>query len=225
MSNNFFMDLYGFLAYQPPLLLLICTLFAGSWFLYQIIAKPEEEEESPKLLKIIDILGMFIGVLIIIPSGITMFFIPNAFNTVTGQFYVIRNFTKILVIVMGMGLFLKPLKDVPWASLIGGGAGLIVILLLALFIDRTPLTLLTGIPWIAQILPWVFLIIFGIIFVFIYMMFKFAGDMMSLIGKLFASKIGSFIMMGVGLVQLILIIIPVYVDGTLTAGWLSIIMW
>lgn len=223
--SNFFTDLYGALAYNPPLLLLICTLFAGSSFIYQIIAKPEEEEESPTIMKILDILGMLVGILIVVPSGITMFFIPNAFNTITGQFYVIWNFTKILVIVMGMGLFLKPLKDVPWASLLGGGAGLVVIFLLALFIDRTPLALLTGIPWIAQIMPWVFLIIFGIVFLFIYMLFKFAGDIMGLIGKVFASRIGSLIMMGVGLVQLILIIIPVDVNGTLTAGWLSIIMW
>ena len=69
--SNFFTDLYGALAYNPPLLLLICTLFAGSSFIYHIIAKPEEEEESPTIIKIIDIIGMLIGILIVVPSGLT----------------------------------------------------------------------------------------------------------------------------------------------------------
>ncbi|MHA1784279.1 MAG: hypothetical protein ACTSVY_10685 [Candidatus Helarchaeota archaeon] len=219
MCANFFTDFYGYLAYQPWLLLLISGVFAGSWFFYQLIAQPEEEEEKPNILKISDLLGMIVGILIVIPAGVTMFFVPNTYN------FVIRNFTKILVIVLGMGLFLKPLKDVPWASLLGGIAAIVVLFFLMLLIDTTPLSLITGIPFIANILPWIFLFIFAIIFIFVYLLTKFAGDIMNVIGKLFASKIGSLIVMGIAFIQLILIIIPVDVNGTLTAGVLSIIPW
>ena len=224
MCANVFTDIYGFFTHNPALILLITGLFAGTWFIYQIWAKPEEEEEEPKILKVIDLLGMLFGVLIVIPSGITMFFVGNPVVQAGGHLHILI-FTKILIIILGMGLFLKPLKDVPWAGLLAGIAGIVVLVFLAIFIDTTPLGLLTGFPIIADILPWILLVIFGIIFIFIYMLTKIAGDMMGLIGKLFASKVGSLIMMGIALIQAVLIIIPVDVGGTLTVGLISIIPW
>jgi len=224
MCANVFTDIYGFFAVNPALILLITGLIAGTWFIYQIWAKPEEEEEEPGILKVIDFLGMLFGVLIVIPTGITMFFIPTPIVQAGGHLQILI-FTKILVIILGMGLLLKPLKDVPWAGLLAGIAGIVVLVFLAIFIDTTPIGLLTGFPIIADILPWIFLVIFGIVFLFIYLLTKVAGDMMGLIGKLFASKVGSLIMMGIAIIQAILIMIPINVNGTLTVGVLSILPW
>ena len=223
MCANVFADLYGALAYQPALILLLTGLFSGTWFIYQIWAKPEEEEERPGILKVIDLLGMLFGVLIVVPTGIMMFFIPTP-GVYAGGLIEIRIFTKILIIILGMGLFLKPLKDVPWAGLLAAIAGIVVLVFLTIFMDKTFIGSVLGVA-LGNIMPWILLIIFGIIFIFVYMLTKIAGDMMGLIGKLFASKAGSLIMMGIAIIQAILISIPLQTGGALVIGLISIIPW
>jgi len=86
-----------------------------------------------------------------------------------------------LLIVAGLALFLKPMKDIPWAALLGLAVG----------------GLCAGFVYLFYPLPetvygisstWVYLLIFFIPALLVYMVFKFVEDVLKLIGMILTFK-------------------------------------
>jgi hypothetical protein len=165
------MDLSILVDYTPYILIL-GGVIATSWFIEKIV-KPVPVVGTPAsiLTKIISFFGFFAGILLIITGA-------TAWQTSAPQ---VDTYTQYLLIIAGLVLILRPIKDFPWAALLGllaGGlcAGAVY------FFFPLPETVVG----IASI--WVYVIIFLIPAVIVYMVFKFIEDVLKLIGTLLASK-------------------------------------
>jgi hypothetical protein len=163
---------FSILVDYTPYILILGGVIAISWFLEKIV-RPVPVVGTPAsiLTKIMSFFGFFAGILLIITGA-------TAWQTHAPQ---VDTYTIYLLIIAGLVLILKPIKDFPWAALLGliaGGlsAGAVY------FFFNLPDTVL-GISAI-----WVYVIIFLIPAVIVYMVFKFIEDVMKLIGTLLASK-------------------------------------
>ncbi len=199
--------LFDYFAENAAGILALGALFAGFWFFDWIIRRPEAEEERPKYLIVIDIIGFVVGV-IALGTGITLLLngqnpITEAVGGIIGGKHDI--FTKILIIAVGLCLFLKPIKDIPWASLIGLIVGATVVFLAISYLN-------TMFTWFAQLLGIDVRILYAIIFILIYALifslFGLAQHILNLLGTVLSSKPGSFVIMILCLIQALLIIIP-----------------
>ncbi|MHA1298773.1 MAG: hypothetical protein ACTSO9_04940 [Candidatus Helarchaeota archaeon] len=204
--------LFDYFANNASGMLALGGLFAGFWFFDWIIRQPEAEEERPSYLIVIDIIGFFVGV-IALGTGITL--LLNGQDPITeaiGGFIGGKHdlFTKILIIVDGLCLFLKPIKDIPWASLIGLIAGAVVVFLTISYLNTT-------FTWFAQLLGIDIRVLYGIIFILIYgiifSLFGLAQHILHLLGTILSSKPGSFVIMVLCFLQAILIILPPHPDA------------
>jgi hypothetical protein len=165
------MDFSVLIDYIPHILIL-GGILATSWFLEKLL-KPVPVVGKPAsiLTKILSFFGFFAGILLVVTGGV-------AWQTQTPQ---IDTYTIYLLIIAGLVLILRPIKDFPWAALIGliaGGlcAGAVY------FFYPLPSTVFG----IAS--TWIYLIIFLIPAVLVYMVFKFIEDILKLIGTLLASR-------------------------------------
>jgi len=163
---------FSILVNYTPYILILGGVIATSWFLEKIV-KPVPVVGTPAsiLTKIMSFFGFFAGILLIITGA-------AAWQTHAPQ---VDTYTIYLLIIAGLVLILRPIKDFPWAALLGliaGGlsAGAVY------FFFPLPETVL-GISAI-----WVYVIIFLIPAVIVYMVFKFIEDVLKLIGTLLASK-------------------------------------
>jgi len=163
---------FSILVNYTPYILILGGVIAISWFLEKLL-KPVPVVGTPAsiLTKIISFFGFFAGILLIITGA-------AAWQTPAPQ---VDTYTIYLLIIAGLVLILRPIKDFPWAALLGliaGGlsAGAVY------FFFPLPETVL-GISAI-----WVYVIIFLIPAVIVYMVFKFIEDVLKLIGTLLASK-------------------------------------
>jgi len=163
---------FSILVNNTEYILIIGGIIAISWFLEKLL-KPVPVLGTPAsiLTKIISFFGFFAGIILIITGA-------AAWQTQAPQ---VDTYTTYLLIIAGLVLMLKPIKDFPWAALLGliaGGlsAGAVY------FFFPLPETVL-GISAI-----WVYLIIFLIPAVIVYMVFKFIEDVLKLLGTLLASK-------------------------------------
>jgi len=162
---------FSILVNYTPYILILGGVIAISWFLEKIV-KPVPVVGTPAsiLTKIMSFFGFFAGILLIITGA-------AAWQTHAQ----VDTYTIYLLIIAGLVLILRPIKDFPWAALLGliaGGlsAGAVY------FFFPLPETVL-GISAI-----WVYVIIFLIPAVIVYMVFKFIEDVLKLIGTLLASK-------------------------------------
>jgi len=172
-------------------ILILGGLIAISWFIEKIV-KPVPVVGTPAsiLTKIMSFFGFFAGILLIITGA-------TAWQTHAPQ---VDTYTQYLLIIAGLVLMLKPIKDFPWAALLGliaGGlsAGAVY------FFFPLPETVF-GIAAI-----WVYVIIFLIPAVIVYMVFKFIEDVLKLIGTLLASKPVTFIVGCVCIAQGVLLLL------------------
>jgi len=152
------------------------------------------------LTKIVSFFGLFAGIVLIITGA-------TAWQTHAPQ---IDNYTIALLIIAGLALILKPIKDFPWAALLGliaGGlcAGAVY------FFFPLPETVFG----IASI--WVYVIIFLIPAVIVYMVFKFIEDVLKLIGTILASKPVTFIIGCICIAQGVLMLLDMNLFAILTA--------
>jgi len=143
---------------------------------------------------------LFAGIVLIITGA-------TAWQTHAPQ---IDNYTIALLIIAGLALILKPIKDFPWAALLGliaGGlcAGAVY------FFFPLPETVFG----IASI--WVYVIIFLIPAVIVYMVFKFIEDVLKLIGTILASKPVTFIIGCICIAQGVLMLLDMNLFAILTA--------
>jgi hypothetical protein len=163
---------FSILVNNTEYILIIGGVIAIAWFLEKLL-KPVPVVGTPAsiLTKIVSFFGFFAGIALIITGA-------AAWQTQAPN---VDTYTIYLLIIAGLVLILRPIKDFPWAALLGliaGGlcAGAVY------FFFPLPETVLG----IASI--WVYIIIFLIPAVIVYMVFKFIEDVLKLIGTLLASR-------------------------------------
>jgi hypothetical protein len=182
---------FSILVNNTEYILIIGGIIAISWFLEKIL-KPVPVVGAPAsiLTKIVSFFGFFVGIILLITGA-------SAWQTHAPN---VDTYTIYLLIIAGLALILKPIKDFPWAALLGliaGGlcAGAVY------FFFPLPETVF-GIAAI-----WVYLIIFLIPAVIVYMVFKFIEDVLKLIGTLLASRPVTFVVGFVCIAQGVLLIL------------------
>jgi len=163
---------FSILVNNTEYILIIGGIIAISWFLEKLL-KPVPVVGTPAsiLTKILSFFGFFAGIILIITGA-------AAWQTHAPQ---VDTYTIYLLIIAGLALMLKPIKDFPWAALLGLIAGGLCAGAVYFFIN-----LPDTVFGIASI--WVYVIIFLIPAVIVYMVFKFIEDVLKLLGTLLASK-------------------------------------
>ena len=161
-----------FLVDYTPHILILGGVVASSWLLERLVKPvPVAGEPTSWLMKIASLFGFFVGILLIVTAAVA--WSTNASQVDTG--------TQYLMIVAGLALFLKPMKDIPWAALLGLAVG----------------GLCAGFVFLFYPLPetvygisstWIYLLIFFVPAVFVYMIFKFIEDVLRLVGMILTFK-------------------------------------
>jgi len=168
---------FGILVNNADYLLILGGFIAISWFLQKLI-RPVPVIGTPAsiLTKIVSFFGFFVGIALIVTGA-------AAWQT---QATNVDTYTTYLLIIAGLALMLKPIKEFPWAALLGLIAGGLCAGAVYFFI---------GLPetvfGIASI--WVYVIIFLIPAVIVYMVFKFIEDVLKMVGTILASRPVTFI--------------------------------
>jgi hypothetical protein len=182
---------FSILLNNAEYILIIGGIIAISWFIEKIV-KPVPVVGTPAsiLTKIVSFFGFFAGIILIITGA-------AAWQTQAPN---IDTYTIYLLIIAGLVLILRPIKDFPWAALLGLIAGSLCAGAVYFFFTL-PETVL-GISAI-----WVYVIIFMIPAVIVYMVFKFIEDVLKLIGILLASKPVTFIVGCVCIAQGVLLLL------------------
>jgi len=143
---------------------------AASWLIGKLTKPaPVVGESISAAVKIMLLFGFFVGILMLVTAaGVWM---SQAWDSGT----------RYLLVVTGLALVLRPLKDVPWAALIGLViGGLCVGLVYIVFpLPQTVLNISS---------TWVYLAIFLIPALLAYVFFKFAEDLLKLVGTILASR-------------------------------------
>ena len=127
------------------------------------------KNSAEKILKSVGLLGFFVGILMVITGAVA--FLSHTFDTASWG----------LLIITGLALALKPLSKVPFSALFGLVAGALCVGLLYWFFPL-PATIL-GVSSL-----WIYLAVFLIPALFVFIIFKFAEDVM----KIFALILGSW---------------------------------
>ncbi|MCK5631900.1 hypothetical protein KAH85_05025, partial [Candidatus Bathyarchaeota archaeon] len=172
-----------------PHLLIIGGIAAASWLLEKLVKlTPIIGTPASWTVKVLSLFGFFIGALLLI-TGI---------NASIGQAW--DSGTIYLLIVTGLALILRPLKDIPWAALFGLLVGGLCVGLVILFYPL-PGTVL-GISS-----TWVYLFVFFVPALLVYVFFKFAEDLLRLVGMILASKPVSIVLGLACIIQGILLLL------------------
>ena len=172
-----------------PYILILGGLTASSWLLGKL-AKPAPVVGEPAsgAAKVVSALGFLVGILMLVTA-------LSVWSTPAWDMG-----TRYLLVITGLALFLKPLKEVPWAALVGlivGGACFCVVF----FLFPLPETVL-GVSS-----TWGYLLIFFVPALLSYMAAKFVEDLFKLIGTLLASKPVAIILSLLCIVQGILLVL------------------
>ena len=165
------MDLAFLVDYVPYILVLGGTT-AISWLLERLVKPvPVVGEPTSWFIKIMALFDFFVGVLLILTAAV-------AWSVEVPQ---VDAGTQYLLIIAGLALFLKPLKDIPWAALLGLIVG----------------GLCAGLEFAFYPLPetiggisstWIYLLIFFVPALIVYMVFKFIEDVLRLIAMILTFK-------------------------------------
>ncbi len=169
------------LADYMPYILILGGVVAASW-LFERTVKP-----LSWIVKIASFFGFIIGILLMVTAA-------AVWSTPTLDVY-----TKYLLIATGLALILKPIKDIPWAALIGLLIGGVCAGYVYLFFPL-PETVF-GISS-----TWIYLAIFFVPALLVYLLFKFIEDILRLIGIILASRPVSIILGLICIVQGILLL-------------------
>ena len=182
---------FSILVNNTEYILIIGGIIAISWFLEKLL-KPVPVVGTPTsiLIKIMSFFGFFAGIILITTGA-------AAWQTQAPH---VDTYTIYLLIIAGLALMLRPIKDFPWAALLGLIAGGLSAGAVYFFFPLPDPVL--GISAI-----WVYLIIFLIPGVIVYMVFKFIEDVLKLVGTLLASKPVTLIVGFVCIAQGVLLIL------------------
>ena len=163
---------FSLLVNNTQYILILGGLIAVSWFIEKLV-KPVPVVGTPTsiLLKIVSFFGFFAGIFLIVTGAASW----------QAQSPNVDTYTIYLLIIAGLVLILKPIKDFPWAALLGLIAGGFCVGAVYFFFP------LTG-PIFGIGSIWIYVIIFLIPAVIVYMVFKFIEDVMKLLGTFLASR-------------------------------------
>jgi hypothetical protein len=188
------------LANYIPYILILGGVVAISWFIEKLVRPmPVVGKPASVLTKIVSFFGFFVGILLIATAGVAW--------SIQNQ---VDNYTIYLLIIAGLALFLRPIKDVPWAALLGLIVGGLVAGIVYFFFP-----LPETVVGIASM--WIYLVIFLIPAVIVYMVFKFIEDLLKLMGMILGSKPVTFIIGLVCITQGVLLLINMNLFAILTA--------
>jgi hypothetical protein len=194
------------LALYAPAVLIVAGLLAIAWLSEKIAERMGSVGRFlAVLIKIFAALGFFIGILCIATGVVVWITPPDAFPPGEAPSWLGDTLTIILLIVIGIAQVLKPMKDVPWAALLGLVGGLAAAGIVIFLVSATGVTL----PNFWLIVGIVFIIIGGIIF----FIFKWIEDLLRFIGMVITFPLISIPLGIVAIIQGILIIF----GGTLLA--------
>jgi hypothetical protein len=161
-----------FLVDYTSYILILGGIIAASWLLERLVKPvPVVGEPASGFMKITSLFGFFVGILLIVTAAVA--WSVEAPQVDTG--------TQYLLIVAGLALFLKPLKDIPWAALLGLVVGGLCVGFVFLFYP-----LPEAVYGISSI--WIYLLIFFVPALFVYIVFKFIEDVLKLIGMILTFK-------------------------------------
>lgn len=153
-----------------PIILVLGGVAAVSW-LFARLAEPAPVVGTPAsgTLKILDALGFLVGILLLATGA----------GVWSAQAW--DPGTRYLLIVTGLALVLKLLRDIPWAAFGGLVIGILCVAFVYLYFPL-PETVFNASSL------WIYLAIFLIPALFAYLAFKFAEDLMKLLGGILASR-------------------------------------
>ncbi|WGM90088.1 MAG: hypothetical protein IAX21_02645 [Candidatus Bathyarchaeota archaeon] len=182
---------FGILVNNAEYVLILGGIIAMSWFIQKVV-KPVPIVGTPTsiLIRIVAFFGFFAGIALMITGAAAW----------QSQAPNVDTYTQYLLIIAGLVLILKPIKDFPWAALLGLLAGGLVTGAVY-FLYSLPETVL-GIGSI-----WVYVALFLIPAVIVYMVFKFIEDVLKLLGTLLASRPVTFIVGIICITQGILLLL------------------
>lgn len=191
---------FGVLANYIPHILIVGGVVAISWFIEKLVRPvPVVGKPASILIKLVSFFGFFVGMLLIVTAGVTW--------STQAQ---VDPYTLYLLIIAGLALFLRPIKDIPWAALLGLIIGGLAVGIVYFFFP-----LPESIFGIAS--TWIYLAIFLIPAVIIYMVFKFIEDLLKLIGMILGSKPVTFILGLVCIAQGVLLLLNMDLFSLLSA--------
>ncbi|UCH02772.1 MAG: hypothetical protein JSV20_03020 [Candidatus Bathyarchaeota archaeon] len=151
-------------------LLILGGIIAISWLLERIVKiVPVIGEPASWLLKAMSFFRFFVGIILIMTAAAGWFMAQ------------LDSGTQLLLLSAGLALFLKPIKDLPWAALFGLAVGGLCAGFL--FFYYPPSSTFYGIPSI-----WIYLLVFFVPALFVYMIFKFVEDVLKLVGMIITLK-------------------------------------
>jgi hypothetical protein len=163
------MDLQVLISFTPALLI-FGGAAATSWILEKLVGTaPAIGALARGLVKLIALLGFFIGILML--AALAGIWLTQGFDAVT----------QLLLGLTGLALVLKPLKDIPWAAFIAlilGGASVGLLILLYPLPDTV-----FGIPS-----SWIYLFAFLIPAMLAFTLLKFAEDLLKLVALILTFK-------------------------------------
>ena len=153
-----------------PYIMILGGLTASSWLLGKI-AKPAPAVggATSGAVKVMAALGFFVGILLLVTAW-------SAWSTYAGD-----PGTRYLLVIAGLALFLRPLKEVPWAALVGLIVGGACVCLVFFFVNLPESVLGVSSTWI-------YVLAFFVPALLAYMVAKFVEDLFKLVGALLASK-------------------------------------
>jgi hypothetical protein len=153
-----------------PIILILGGVAASAWLLAILLkSAPIVGNPMSKILKAISIFGFFVGILLLITGA--SIWSTEVWDTAT----------KYLLIITGLSLFLKPLRQIPWAALVGLIIGSVCVFLVYFYFPLPEIIFNISSTWF-------YLAIFFIPALATYLFFKFLEDLMKLIGLILASK-------------------------------------
>ena len=182
---------FSILVNNAEYILILGGFVASSWFIQKIVKPvPIVGTTANILTRIISFFGFFVGIVLIVTGAAA--WKVQATN--------IDTYTTYLLIIAELGLMLKPIKEFPWAALLGLIAGGLCAGAIYFF-----LPLPETVFGIASI--WIYLAIFLIPAVIVYMVFKFIEDVLKMVGSILSSRPVTFIIGFMCIAQGILLLI------------------
>ncbi len=202
-------------------LLIFVGLVAITWMGYErkrkggfvrVQKEDWERDVTPsKVLKILSYFGIFVGVIVVWAA------FDGLFNNVAPSFkYAEINgananyFTSVVLIILGLVCILKPLSDVPWASLVGLIGGIILGIVVMGYLPVAKIAYIFNID-----ARWIYLVIFILFGTLIGLMFKFWTGGITGLAKFLSYPIVA-----------LLVAIFCFVQGTMLLVWgTSLVAW
>jgi len=156
---------------NTPYILIVGGVAATSWLLGKLVRRtPVFGKPLRWLVKIIAGLGFILGILLM-TTGVVVW-AAQSWDSVT----------QTLLIVTGIALFLKPIKDIRWASLIGLTAGCMCLGYVMLLSPLPP-------SFFGIESRWIYVAIFLVPTLFTYLLFRFVEDLLTFIGTILSFRL------------------------------------